>query len=111
MTDKLLFVPLSKIDEIADLIGKPKPHVKIGMVAKTTRCGSTLIAQMMNMYVKAYSPFFHMYFQRIPKTRCMSEPFGLFQAHIMYEKGLFDMATYKILLKAMTILQFKVHYH
>jgi len=44
LTDKLLLVPLERIEETARVIGDPK--INVGFVGMSARCGSTLVTQM-----------------------------------------------------------------
>ncbi len=78
LAKKLVIVPMSSFHRLAEELGDPK--VPVCLFGMTARCGSTLMAQIMN---------------RVPKTRSMSEPWVWTYAYVMYNKGQIDMEEYR----------------
>ncbi len=78
LAKKLLIVPIASFHRLAEQLGDPK--VPVCLFGMTARCGSTLMAQILN---------------RVPNTRSMSEPFVLAYAYSMFNRGQIDMQEYR----------------
>ncbi len=91
MARKLLILPLSSFNRLADELGDPE--VDVSLVHMTSRCGSTLISQMMN---------------RVPNTRSMSEPWATVRLAERYNRGCYRWADYRRLVRSAMRLHCKV---
>ncbi len=88
---KLIIIPLDMFNRLADELGDPK--VDVSLVHMTTRCGSTLISQMMN---------------RVPNTRSMSEPWAMTRLAELFNKGSYSWEAYKKLVHNFMRLHCKI---
>ncbi len=87
----LLLVPLSSFHRLAEEAGDPRHQVAVfGM---TARCGSTLMAQVMN---------------RVPNTRSISEPWALVSLYLMFADGRIDSEEHRALVRSSVRLLAKV---
>ena len=84
LAKKLVIMPHSSLNRLAAEIDDLKGN-KVTFVNMTARCGSTLLVQFMS---------------KIPKTRCLSEPYALVNIHRHFRCGLFSMAEYKRLARS-----------
>ena len=84
-------MPHSSFNRLASEVGDPSDR-RLTIVNMTSRCGSTLLGQMMS---------------RIPKTRAISEPWSLVHIHGHFNCGRISMAEYKRLLRSVVQLQCK----
>ena len=83
IVEKLVIIPVEHFNRLADELGDPK--VDVSLVHMTTRCGSTLISQMMN---------------RVPNTRSMSEPWALSRLAEMYNRRYYTWDAYRKLVQS-----------
>merc|ERR1719153_831597 len=91
MAEKLVIVTLDMLHTMAELTGEPK--VPVTIMNNMGRCGST-------MACKALS--------QIPGLRVMSEPWPLYCAHNMYQKGCVGLQTYSLLIASLMKIQCKI---
>ena len=88
VSKRLIIMPHNSFNRLSAEIGDPQDR-KITIVNMTTRCGSTLLGQIMS---------------RIPKTRSMSEPWSFVHIHRHFCCGLISMAEYKRLMRSVVRL-------
>ncbi len=88
---ELVIIPIKSFHRLADELGDPK--VPVAMTAMTTRCGSTLLTQMLN---------------RVPGVRCMSEPWATVNVHELRSMGLVTPEESRQLLKSAIRLHCKL---
>ncbi len=88
---KLVIIPIKSFHRLADELGDPK--VPVAMTAMTTRCGSTLLTQMLN---------------RVPGVRTMSEPWATVNIHELRSMGLVTPEESRKLIKSAIRLHCKI---
>jgi hypothetical protein len=84
-------IPISTLHSLADEIGDPIDR-KLSFINMTTRCGSTLLSQMLS---------------RVPRVRVMSEPWAFVHIHGLLIQGKVDMDEYRRLVRSVTRVQCK----
>lgn len=89
-SEKLLMMDHATLHSIADSIEDLQGNCVI--INNTGRCGSTLLCQMM---------------KKVPKTKVMSEPWGLLFSHRLYIQNQLTWPEYEKLIETLTKLQFK----
>jgi hypothetical protein len=88
---QLIVIPISTLHSLADEIGDPIDR-KLSFINMTTRCGSTLLSQMLS---------------RVPRVRVMSEPWAFVHIHGLLIQGKVDMDEYRRLVRSVTRVQCK----
>ncbi len=91
LAQKLIILPISSFHRLADQLGDPK--VPVTAAAMTLRCGSTLLVQLFN---------------KVPKTRAMSEPNATCDIHVLRRAGKITPDESQRLLRSAIRLQCKV---
>ena len=92
--EKQLIIDLQHFHTLADIRGDPfeKDNLKITIIQMTTRCGSTLIGQVL---------------ERVPRTRVMSEPKSFSYIGNLYLTGYISYIEYQNILQSAFRLQCK----
>jgi len=88
--EKLVIMPIESFHKLADQTGDPK--VPVTILSNMSRCGSTLICQMLST---------------VPRVRVMSEPWALLNLQERYSRGQFTKDGYKRLLVSLLRMQCK----
>ncbi len=91
VVEKLLIMPIASFHRLADEVGRPKvPVITAGM---TARSGSTLLVQIFN---------------KVPKTRVISESFSTKYTHEMRAEGKITAEESRRMLRSTMILKCKI---
>ena len=83
--NRLVIMPHSSFNRLASEVGDPPANKRLTFVNMTSRCGSTLLSQMIS---------------RTPKSLTMSEPWSFVHIHGHYNEGLISLAEYRRLLRS-----------
>jgi hypothetical protein len=86
---KMVVVPHSTFHRLAAEAGDPTVDRELSFINMTTRCGSTLLCQMVNT---------------VPKARAMSEPCAFNHAHAHYVTGRITIDQLRRLVKIIVML-------
>jgi hypothetical protein len=89
---QLIVIPISTLHRLAEEVGEPTVDRKMCFINMTTRCGSTLLSQMLS---------------RVPRVRVMSEPWSFVHIHGLLIQKKVDMDEFRRLLRSVMRLQCK----